>query len=102
MYNFFLTTDDRLEKMAKKLQLGVKVKSPLVFLEEVTQMVDLNLNNPMEILNRRFQTLNNSLEPVDMDRFLQPYDSGYGDYTKEKQKEAGPSLDELDRLLKMK
>ena len=33
--DFFLTTDDHLEKMARRLQLGVKIMNPLMFLEEV-------------------------------------------------------------------
>ena len=65
-------------------------------------MVDVDLNNPMEILNHGLLALKNSLGPVGTAIFLQQYGSGYGDYTKEKQEKAEPSLDELDRLLKMK
>ncbi len=35
-----------------------------------------------------------------MARFLQQYDPGYGDYTKEKQERYDMSLEELDALLK--
>ena len=33
-------------------------------------------------------------------RFLQQYDLGYGDYTKEKQNEPDLSLDEIDAMLR--
>lgn len=65
-------------------------------------MVNVNLNNPMEILSVGFQALKDALGPVGMARFLQQYDSGHGDYTKEKQNDADPGLEELDGLLRTK
>lgn len=39
------------------------------------------------------------LGPVGMVKFMQPYDMGYGNYTKEKQEQPDISLDEIDMLL---
>ena len=46
------------------------------------------------------QALRNVLGPVGTVRFIQQYDTGYGDYTKEKQEDADISLEEIDTLLK--
>ena len=47
------------------------------------------------------QALRDALGPVGMVRFIQQYETGYGDYTKEKQNEPDADLDELDALLNM-
>ncbi|MDE5819769.1 MAG: hypothetical protein K2N41_07840 [Lachnospiraceae bacterium] len=64
-------------------------------------MLDVNLNNPLEIRMVGMQVLREALGPVGMVRFIQQYDLGYGDYTKEKQGEPDLSFDEIDALLKM-
>ena len=46
------------------------------------------------------QALQEALGPVGMVKFLQQYDLGYGDYTKEKQEQPDISLGEIDMLLK--
>lgn len=46
------------------------------------------------------QALKDALGPVGMVRFLQQYDLGYGDYTKEKQSEPDIGINEIDALLK--
>lgn len=43
--------------------------------------------------------MSDALGPVGMVRFMQQYDVGYGDYTKEKQKEQDVSLDEIEKML---
>lgn len=63
-------------------------------------MMNINLNNPTEIRMVGIQALRNVLGPVGTVRFIQQYDTGYGDYTKEKQEEADISLEEIDTLLK--
>ena len=63
-------------------------------------MVNVNLNNPMEIRMVGIQALKEALGPVGMARFIQQYDMGYGDYTKEKQEIPDINLDEIDFLLK--
>lgn len=63
-------------------------------------MMNINLNNPTEIRMIGIQALRNALGPVGTVRFIQQYDMGYGDYTKEKQGEPDISLDEIDDLLK--
>lgn len=63
-------------------------------------MLDVNLNNPIEIRNAGVKALQEALGPVGMVKFMQQYDMGYGDYTKEKQEQPDISLDEIDILLK--
>lgn len=63
-------------------------------------MLNVNLNTPIEIRNAGMKALQETLGPVGMVKFIQQYDTGYGDYTKEKQEQAEISLDEIDRLLK--
>ena len=63
-------------------------------------MLNVNLSNPIEIRNAGIKALQEALGPVGMVKFMQQYDMGYGDYTKEKQKQPDISLDEIDMLLK--
>ncbi len=63
-------------------------------------MLNVNLNNPIEIRNVGIKALQEALGPVGMVKFMQQYDMGYGDYTKEKQEQPDISLDEIDMLLK--
>lgn len=63
-------------------------------------MLNVNLNNPMEIRSIGMQALKDALGPIGMVRFIQQYDLGYGDYTKERQEEPDIGLDEIDHLLK--
>lgn len=64
-------------------------------------MLNVNLNNPVEIRRVGMQALKDALGPVGMVRFMQQYDLGYGDYTKEKQSEPDIGIDEIDALLKV-
>lgn len=63
-------------------------------------MLNINLSNPIEIRNVGIKALQEALGPVGMVKFIQQYDMGYGDYTKEKQEQPDISLDEIDILLK--
>lgn len=63
-------------------------------------MVKVNINNPMEIRMVGMKALKDALGNVGAVRFLQQYDLGYGDYTKEKQNEPDLSLDEIDAMLR--
>lgn len=63
-------------------------------------MLNVNFNNPMEIRSIGMQALKDALGPIGMVRFIQQYDLGYGDYTKERQEEPDIGLDEIDHLLK--
>lgn len=40
--------------------------------------------NPVEIRKKGLEALNNALGPIGMVRFLQQFESGSGDYTKER------------------
>ena len=63
-------------------------------------MSDVNINNPMEIRMVGMKASKDALGNVGAVRFLQQYDLGYGDYTKEKQNEPDLSLDEIDAMLR--
>ena len=63
-------------------------------------MLNVNLSNPIEIRNVGIKALQEALGPVGMVKFIQQYDMGYGDYTKEKQNQPDISLEEIDALLK--
>lgn len=64
-------------------------------------MLNINLNNPIEIRTVGMQALKEVLGPVGMVRFMQQFDLGYGDYTKERQSETDEDFDEIDALLRM-
>lgn len=49
-------------------------------------MLNINLNNPLEVRTIGIQALREALGPVGAVRFMQQYDMGYGDYTKEKKR----------------
>lgn len=63
-------------------------------------MAKVNINNPMVIRMVGMKALKDALGNVGAVRFLQQYDLGYGDYTKEKQNEPDLSLDEIDAMLR--
>ena len=63
-------------------------------------MAKVNINNPMEIRMVGMKALKDALGNVGAVRFLQQYDLGYEDYTKEKKNEPDLSLDEIDAMLR--
>lgn len=63
-------------------------------------MTSVNSNNPLEIRMVGMRALKDALGPVGMVRFMQQYDLGYGDYTKERQSEPDIDINEVDALLK--
>ena len=63
-------------------------------------MLNVNLSNPIEIRNVGIKALQEALGPGGMVKFIQQYDMGYGDYTKEKQNQPDINLEEIDLLLK--
>lgn len=63
-------------------------------------MLNVNLNNPIEVRTIGMQALKEALGPVGVVRFIQQFDLGYGNYTKERQNDPDISLDEIDDLLK--
>ena len=60
----------------------------------------LNVNNLLEIRKIGLQALKEALGPVGMVRFIQQYENGYGDYTKEKYQQPDLTVEEVDILLK--
>lgn len=63
-------------------------------------MVNVNLNSPIDVRNAGMKALEDALGPIGMVKFMQQYDNGHGDYTKEKYEELEMKLEELDVLLK--
>jgi hypothetical protein len=60
----------------------------------------LNTNNPLEIRMIGIKALKDALGLVGMVKFMQQYDPGYGDYTKERLEEPDLGLDEIDKILR--
>jgi hypothetical protein len=60
----------------------------------------LNVNNLLEIRKIGLQALREALGPVGMVRFIQQYENGYGDYTKEKYQQPDMTVNEIDIILK--
>jgi len=63
-------------------------------------MMDVNLNSPVDVRNAGTKILVDALGPVGYARFIQQFQNGYGDYTKEKYEQSEPSFEELDAELK--
>lgn len=63
-------------------------------------MININLNNPMEIRTIGMNALKYALGPVGLVKFIQQYETGYGDYTKEKQNTPDLNIEEIDALLR--
>jgi len=59
-----------------------------------------SLNNMAEIRTIGLKALLEALGPVGMVRFMQQYDAGYGDYTKEKYELPDMAMEEIDNALK--
>lgn len=64
-------------------------------------MQNIDLNNPLEIRTVGMQALRDVLGPVGVVRFMQQFDLGYGDYTKERQNSPDEDFGEIDALLKL-
>lgn len=62
--------------------------------------MDVNVNSPVALRAAGMQALVEALGPVGFARFLQQFDNGYGDYTKEKYLVPEPSMDEIEAELR--
>ena len=62
-------------------------------------MTDLNINRPGSGRDADTNTLIEFLGPVGFARFIQQFETGYGDYTKEKYEQPNLSFEELDKEL---
>jgi hypothetical protein len=62
----------------------------------------VNLNSLIEIRRVGLQALKDALGPVGMVKFIQQYENGYGDYTKEKYEQPDLAIEEIDNLLRNK
>ena len=63
-------------------------------------MIDVNLNSPVDVRAAGTKVLVEALGPVGFARFIQQFDTGYGDYTKEKYEQPDLSFEKLDEELK--
>jgi hypothetical protein len=59
----------------------------------------INVNNLIEIRKTGLRVLRESLGPVGMARFMQQYENGSGDYTKEKYQQPDLTAEEIDSPL---
>ena len=59
----------------------------------------LDINNLLEIRKIGLKALENALGPVGMVRFIQQYEKGYGDYTKEKYQQPDYTIEEISKQL---
>ena len=64
-------------------------------------MMDINVNSPSDVRTAGLAALTEKLGPVGVTRFLQQFENGWGDYTREKQERSAMSFDELDRMLRV-
>lgn len=62
-------------------------------------MSNVNVNSQAALRAAGMQVLVESLGPVGFARFIQQFETGYGDYTKEKYLNPGPSMDEIEQEL---
>lgn len=62
-------------------------------------MQNIDLNNPLEIRTIGMKALRDVLGPIGVVRFMQQFDLGYGDYTKERQREPDADFEQIDALL---
>jgi hypothetical protein len=62
----------------------------------------INVNNLMEIRKIGLQALKEALGPIGMVRFIQQYENGHGDYTKEKYQQPNLTVEEIDGILQNK
>jgi hypothetical protein len=60
----------------------------------------ININNLIEIRKTGLQALKEALGPVGMVRFIQQYENGCGDYTKEKYQQPDVTVEEIDTIMK--
>jgi hypothetical protein len=60
----------------------------------------VNLSTQIEIKHKGLEALKKALGPADAVRFIQQYEKGTGDYTKEKYQNTDLTLKEIDILLK--
>lgn len=62
-------------------------------------MSNVNVNSQAALRVAGIQALVESLGPVGFARFIQQFETGYGDYTKGKYLGQEPSMDEIDQEL---
>jgi hypothetical protein len=60
----------------------------------------INVNNLIEVRKIGLQALKEALGPVGMVRFMQQYENGCGNYTKEKYQQPDVTVEEIDFILK--
>lgn len=63
-------------------------------------MMDINVNSLVDVRSAGTRVLVEALGPVGYARFIQQFENGYGDYTKEKYLLPDLSFEELDSALK--
>jgi len=62
-------------------------------------MTATKVSNMTEIRQVGLKALLEALGPIGMTRFMQQYDTGYGDYTKEKYEQPDMTVEDIDNAL---
>ncbi|MDR2706126.1 MAG: hypothetical protein LBC02_10140 [Planctomycetaceae bacterium] len=60
----------------------------------------IDVNNLIEIRKVGLQALRDALRPIGIVRFIQQYENGSGNYTKEKYQQPDLTVEEIDSTLK--
>lgn len=63
-------------------------------------MMDVNVNSLADVRLAGIKALVEAMGPVGYVRFMQQFENGYGDYTKEKYLRPEPNFEELDSQLR--
>lgn len=63
-------------------------------------MMDVNVNSLADVRLAGVKALLEAIGPVGYVRFMQQFENGYGDYTKEKYLRPEPTFEELDSQLR--
>lgn len=63
-------------------------------------MMDVNINSLADVRLAGIKALVEAIGPVGYVRFMQQFENGYGDYTKEKYLRPEPNFEELDSQLR--
>lgn len=62
-------------------------------------MMNIDLNSPIDVREAGMQAVVDALGPVGFARFIQQFERGYGDYTKEKYENESLSFEEIKKKL---
>ena len=68
--------------------------------EEIRQMSEIHEMDSLHLASAEFGSADVFLTAVGFARFVQQFENGWGDYTREKYERKSPTFDELDDMLR--